>query len=162
MAHFEPADQGLIVQLEDYESDLLHQLVDEMKIMLEADIGEDPVHKRLYPQAYQDEDAARAYNELVGNELRSGKVAALKTLEDTLERDTAKGATLTVDETEAWLRALSDLRLAIGTRLEVTEEKMGAEVDVDDPEAPALSVLHWLGWMQESILESISTREGEQ
>jgi hypothetical protein len=51
---------------------------------------------------------------------------------------------------------LTDLRLAIGTRLDVTEEKMSDDIDPDDPEAAALSVLHWLGWVQGTILEAIT------
>jgi hypothetical protein len=53
-----------------------------------------------------------------------------------------------------WLRTINDIRLTIGTRLEVDETKMAAELDERDPEAPALAVLHWLGWLQESFLES--------
>ena len=60
------------------------------------------------------------------------------------------------DEVLAWLTGITDLRLAIGTRIDVTEEMMAADLDPKDPTAPALSVLHWLGWLQESILAEIS------
>jgi Domain of unknown function (DUF2017) len=162
VAQFERSDDHTIVRLEDYENDLLRQLIEEMKVMLDAGISQDPVHKRLYPDAYQDEDAARSYRELIGDELKRGKLAAMKTMEASLDRLVEDQMSLTRDEAEAWLTALTDLRLAIGTRLEVTEEKMAAEIDPDDPEAPAISVLHWLGWMQESMLESMTAGNGER
>jgi hypothetical protein len=47
------------------------------------------------------------------------------------------------------------MRLAIGARLEVTEEKMNQAMDANGPDAPAWAVLHWLGWLQESILGTL-------
>ena len=49
---------------------------------------------------------------------------------------------------------LTDLRLAIGARLEVTEELMSADVGPEDERAPALVTLHWLGWLQEMLLKA--------
>jgi hypothetical protein len=48
------------------------------------------------------------------------------------------------DQVDAWLGTLNDLRLVLGTRLEVTED---TELDVpdDDPHAQALLVYGWLG-----------------
>jgi hypothetical protein len=64
--------------------------------------------------------------------------------------------TLSPEEGEAWVRALTDMRLAIGTRLDVTEETMSTEPDPDDPSAAPLQILHWLGWLQESILDQMA------
>jgi hypothetical protein len=60
------------------------------------------------------------------------------------------------EEVDRLLALLTDIRLAIGTRLDVTEERMAAELDRDDPDAAALSVLHWLGWLQESVIAAIT------
>ncbi len=61
------------------------------------------------------------------------------------------------DEADAWLGCLNDLRLVLGTRLEVTEE---TELDLrdDDPRAQALQVYGWLGWLQESLLSCLDPR----
>ena len=53
--------------------------------------------------------------------------------------------------------SLTDLRLALGTRLGVDEERMGAAVDPAGPDAAAMTVLHWLGWVQEGILSALQT-----
>ena len=57
-----------------------------------------------------------------------------------------------------WLRALNDVRLAIGTVLGVTEdypdELPGA--DPADPRSAYLGVYYWLGYLQDSLVRALS------
>jgi Domain of unknown function (DUF2017) len=62
---------------------------------------------------------------------------------------------LSDDQAQAWLSALNDVRLALGTVLEVTED-MPDELPPDDPRAPHLGVYHWLTWVQESLIHALS------
>ncbi|MGH3900580.1 MAG: DUF2017 domain-containing protein [Pseudonocardiaceae bacterium] len=62
---------------------------------------------------------------------------------------------LSDEQAQAWLAALNDVRLALGTVLEVTED-MPDEVPPDDPRAPHLGVYHWLTWVQESLIQAVS------
>ena len=55
----------------------------------------------------------------------------------------------------AWLSALNDVRLALGTALDVTED-MPDELPADDPREPHLNVYHWLTWVQESLIQAVS------
>lgn len=155
MASFRNAGDGLIgARFEPDEVRVLEGLVGEMSTVLDAgtDAG-DPVTKRLFPAAYDEPEDQRAYKELVGDQLRSQKLAALDQVRNSLPTDGSDEVVLDPDATEAWLTVLNDIRLAIGTRLDVTEEVMQRELDPDEPDAPALAVLHWLGWVQESFLE---------
>ena len=117
-------------------------------------VGEDRTHpdlRRLFPPAYAtDEDAEDAYRRLVGSQLDDGRVRALATVEATVARPT-----LTNDEAESWLRVLNDLRLVLGTRLDVTEE-MDWNLDPNDPSAPELAVYGYLSWLQEQLVEALS------
>jgi len=123
-----------------------------MRLLLEADIPRsDQVMQRLFPDAYDTAEEANAYRELVDDDLRSAKLAALNDVSESL----GPTITLTLDQASGWLTLLTDMRLAIGTRLDVTEETMATEVESDDPDAPAYSVLHWLGWMQEMMLRAM-------
>jgi hypothetical protein len=154
---------ALELQLEDHEAGLLRQLVDETRTLLEAEVPRaDPVVARLFPEAYDDPVQAKTYDDMVGGELRSAKLHALDQVSDSLGPSGATAVRLTDDLTSAWLAWLTDVRLAVGTRLGVTEETMGAEIDPDSPEAPAYSVLHWLGWIQESIIERLDPLGGEE
>jgi hypothetical protein len=138
------------------EAELLRRLLAEMEPLLESKSGRDPVVERLFPRAYESKEEEEGYQALVGDELVSAKRANLRTARDMLGREGAAEAALSEDQADAWLALLTDLRLAIGTRLEVTEERMSDDIDPDDPDAAALSVLHWLGWVQGTILEALA------
>ncbi len=58
---------------------------------------------------------------------------------------------LTVPQAEAWLSAVNDVRLALGTALEVSED-MPEQLPPDDPRADHLPVYHWLTWLQDSLV----------
>jgi Domain of unknown function (DUF2017) len=144
------------LRLRDYERELLQHLFAEMRLLLEAELPKaDPVTARLFPDAYEEPVDQTAYQDLVGDQLRRDKLTALGDLEESIHGEGSIDLKLSEDEASKWLAVVNDLRLAIGTRLEVTEEKMEQEIDENDPEASALSALHWLGWVQESLLREM-------
>ena len=157
MPSFERVADGLHVRLDETEAGILRELAGEMRLLLEADIpAGDDVMERLFPRAHENDDDENAYRELVGNELRDVKQEALRTVGTRLGTEGPMDSTLPDGEIHEWLRLINDMRLAIGTRLDVDEAKMEKEYDPEDPEGPALSVLHWLGWLQGSILEEMA------
>ncbi len=146
----------MTVELDEPEAMLLRSLISEMQMLLEADVpAGDPVKQRLFPRAYENDEHERGFRELTAGDLETAKLETLREVRDALGHSGAARVEVGPDEVGSWLRLLTDLRLAIGVRLDVTEETMAAEIDPDDPNAPALSVLHWLGWVQGSILERI-------
>ena len=158
MPSFSPLDRGGVrVRLDESEAPVFRRLVEEMRelLLMSEDIPEEPIRDRLFPAAYQDPDQEKSYRELVHSDLLQGKLAALDLIAGAIGRHGVVDIEVPAGEVDAWLTALTDIRLAIGTRLDVDEEKMSAEADLNDPEAPALGVLHWLGWMQELLLDAI-------
>jgi hypothetical protein len=152
-----PTDEGSIsVRFTDDEAELLRRLLAEMEMLLEAKSPQDPVVGRLFPRAYETNEEEESYQSLVGDELVAAKRDNLRSARDTLGTEGPAEAELSQDQADSWLALLTDLRLAIGTRLDVTEESLSKDIDPDDPDAAALSVLHWLGWVQGSILEAIA------
>jgi hypothetical protein len=154
VGHVKPAGSGAVVVLDKSERKLIADLIDSMLELLDDGGRDDPAVERLFPDAYGPEAEARAWHDLVGDELQRHKVSSLESVKGALKRDRIE---LDEAEIQRWLSALNDMRLAIGARLEVTEEMMGAELAHDDPRAPTLAVLHWLGWLQESMLQAISS-----
>lgn len=151
-----------ILELDPHERGLMRQLVAEMRTLLEADLPRaDDVTRRLFPDASDDPREAEGFRELVGEELRADKLKALNAVDEQLEEG-SPGIALEPGAVQGLLSVLTDMRLAIGTRLGVTEETMGVEPDPSDPDAPALAVLHWLGWVQESVLSEITRRGGRR
>ncbi len=65
---------------------------------------------------------------------------------------------ITGDQARDWLRALNDVRLMFGVRLEVTEdfEDQLAGLDPKDPRVAAFEVYSWLGAVQESLVRAIA------
>ena len=55
-----------------------------------------------------------------------------------------------------WLTALNDLRLVLGTRLDVSEDD--DDVDPDDPDAPAHAVYHYLGLLLGEVVDALERR----
>jgi hypothetical protein len=55
-------------------------------------------------------------------------------------------------QADAWLGTLNDLRLVLGTRLDVTDDPDDQELPEDEELAHAMQVYGWLGWLQESLL----------
>ena len=160
MAELEMRDDGsLSLELEEHEATILEQLLDEMRRLVEDKIDRsDPAVDRMFPTAYQDPDDEASYRDLVEETLRKEKLEAIEAARDDLRA--APDITLPREEVDRWLALLTDLRLAIAARLDIDEEKMSAEVDPGDREAVPLSVLHWLGWVQGTMLEKIMS-EGE-
>jgi hypothetical protein len=148
-------DGSIVLRLAAEEAEVVRRLVQEMHALLrQGHRSGDVAVGRLFPDAYESEEDAAAFRDLVGDELLQERIRGLDQLERTLGASGDIDVALSPDDVDVWLRTINDIRLTIGTRLEVDETKMAAELDERDPEAPALAVLHWLGWLQESFLES--------
>jgi len=144
-------DGGIELTLSRDERTLLASLATELREQLDGDTG-DPTLRRLFPPAYDDEAEERGYRELAGDSLLDGRREALELLAETVDRDR-----LSAEEADAWLRALNDLRLVLGTRLDVQEEDtFAADLRPDDPNAAALAVYAYLSWIQEQLVAALA------
>jgi hypothetical protein len=142
-------DGGFRLRLSDGERELLRTLPGELRALLGSERN-DPGLRRLFPPAYErDEEGEAEYRRLMADELLEGRRAALRLVEETADRDR-----LTAEELDGWLRALNDLRLVLGTRLDVTEETYEVEIDPAHPQAYELSVYAYLTWLQEQLVEA--------
>lgn len=140
------------MQLEPVESALLDTLLDDLDGALATLPADDPVRQRLFPAGYQDEDAAAEFRELTESSLRDVKAVRLGQCRAELPAG-AGTVELSADETERWLTVLNDLRLAIGTRLEITEEEP-LEVDPASADAQTRGIYHWLTALQDALVSA--------
>ena len=145
------ADGGVRLRLSQDERALLVGLTGELRALLEV-APDDPTLRRLFPPAYDDDADERAYRDLTGDSLLDARREALELLERTADREQ-----LTAEEADAWLRALNDLRLVLGTRLDVQEDTFASEPDLNDPRGQALAVYGYLSWLQEQLVEALSS-----
>jgi hypothetical protein len=141
---------------------VLRGLPDQLRTVL-AEGRDEPVNQRLFPPAYLDVadiDHDTEYQHLMHDDLVKEKLANLDLVTDTLARGSTSVRRWTVElsdeEASAWLGVLNDLRLALGVRLDITEDFDGA-VDDADPRAPALRLLSYLGWLEEQLLDALQS-----
>jgi len=117
----------------------------------------DPVLARLLPDAYQDDpEAAGEFRKYTESSLREAKKYFAQTLLETIPPQGGR-VKLTADQARDWLRALNDVRLMFGVRLDVTEdfEEQLTALDPKDPRFAAFEVYGWLGAVQESLVRAI-------
>jgi hypothetical protein len=158
---------GLDVILEPGEAAVLTRLCEELTTLLsvEDEVSEeaDPVLERLFPRAYLDptEEGAEAdWQRFAHGDLVDGRRRALATMEGTLAGAEVHRSrfelTLDEDQALAWLAVLNDARLALGTRLEVSEEMDLSGLDPDDPDTAPFAVYWWLGVLEERLIDALS------
>ena len=124
----------------------------------DPELPADPVVARLLPDAYQDDpEKAGEFRKYTESSLREAKKYFAQTLLETLPPEGGK-VRLTGDQARDWLRALNDIRLMFGVRLEVTEEfeEQLAALDPKDPRLAAFEVYGWLGAVQESLVHALA------
>ena len=140
---------AFLLRLPEGERELLLQLLGELRTLLKLG-PENPRLRRLYPAAYSDDEEKEAeYRMLTHEELSSGRLAALDTVEQTIAADR-----LTPDELTAWMHAVNALRLVLGTMLDVQEDTQPFALDKDDPDAPTMALYGYLGVLLEEIVEA--------
>ena len=140
------------VRLPDGEREMLEGILPQLRAALEGDATADPGFKRLFPIAYaQDADHEAEYREMVGDDLVTKRVAQVDTVLETIRADK-----LTEDELFAWMGAVNDLRLVLGTRLDVSEETELA-VEPTHPDAAAYGLYAYLGWLLELLVDAAAS-----
>jgi len=114
---------------------------------------EDRVLARLLPDfTSEDADLAAGLRSLHEPALIEAKEAAASVVLDTLPEPGGR-VELTPDQADSWLAALNDVRLALGTALDVSEE-MPEQLPSDDPRSAHLGVYHWLTFVQDALVQS--------
>jgi hypothetical protein len=131
---------------------------------------EDPVLRRLLPDAYRDDqEDAGEFRRFTERSLTSAKVLNAETLIGSLvdggltfgdlpdEDGDPVEVELDDDEVQAWLRALTDVRLSLAVRLgiETDEDAMLVAQSDDDAVAAMSDIFEWLGYVQETLVAAL-------
>ena len=145
------------VHLADWERRLLAEMVGELRRNLldhtparDGGDGLDPSLRRLFPPAYlSDPDRDADYQRLMRDELLAERLDHLDLLDGTLEADHLDDAQLT-----AWVQGLNELRLVLGTQLDISEEDDSTEVDPHDPGQRPRLRYHYLGGLLAELIDA--------
>jgi hypothetical protein len=148
------------------QQDPLEQLMDFSGPTTEPD---DPVLARLFPTAYpHDEEAAAEFRRFTEGTLRDNKASAAVLVIETLEEaglpeplgeeEITVDIELDRDAAMTWMKSMTDIRLALGTRLgvEQDDEELWLALPDDDPRAHVYDIYQWVGYLQETLVVALS------
>ncbi len=158
MKPFRAARGGdVVARLDPAEAGIVGLLLDQLEQLLDADaddVGGDPVMARLLPDGHRgDPELAADYRDLTEASLRSGKADDLALVRATLPPEGGE-VRLDPEQAGAWLRSTNDLRLAMGTRLEITEDTEPPD-ELTGEEDQQLAVYYWLTALQGSLVDAL-------
>jgi hypothetical protein len=147
---FRPAAGAFEVRLRAGERRVVRELVGQLRSLLaDEDPSTDPAVARLYPPAHPDDPLENLeFERVVGPRLADSRAQAIETIQRTLE-----AKRLSPEELHAWLRVLNDVRLVLGTRLDVTEGSTEAEFADDPVRHQAYASYVFLSWLVDAIVE---------
>jgi len=124
------------------------------------DQPEDPVLKRLLPNAYADPESAAEFRKYTEGSLRMVKQKHLLYLREQLvfpvDHELPKADIAVTDPTQ-WLIAINDLRLALAVRLDIKTDSFAEyeKMKDSDRQKPLFAVYFWLGSIQESLISHL-------
>ena len=161
----EEADPPGLTELDEPDDDAAEAHADEVEAVADddgadadpddveaGDVLTDPVLIRLYPDARPDDPAWSArFRDMIRGDLDDARRENLAVVEDTLD-----ARSIDDDQAEAWLHVLNDLRLVMGTRLDITEEREAEPFDPEDPDAAALVVYAYTGWLEGQFVDVLA------
>lgn len=169
----EPVEQMLLGQLIDELSDVLRRPEDAdspaidplaKELGLEGLTGvapeppDNPVARRLLPDGYLDDPiAATEFRRYTDDSLRASKLADAEVMKAGLEAaaDDPNGQIeIELVEADHWVRAMNDLRLALGVELGITNESQGQPdpSQLDEQMSGRAMLYDFLTWWQDGLV----------
>jgi hypothetical protein len=119
-------------------------------LLTSEEAADDPAVARLSPTAYADDPLRDiAYDERRAETLERGRRDAIETVLRTVEADR-----LTDEEADAWMRTCNDVRLVLGTRLNLTEESTPGDFAADPATASAFEQYAILSELVQLLVEA--------
>ena len=146
------------LHLPDWLREELGNLLGQLRQLLTGEQPDDDRLTRLFPNAYLNNPAAEAeYQGFMRAELVTSRVAAIGIVEESLYDDAVDGAKL-----NAWMAAINDVRLVLGTLLGVSEDADHSELDEADPNFGGFVLYDQLTFVLGEIIDALSEGLGDR
>ena len=140
------------LRISDEEREVLRGIPGRLGELLDGERRGDPAMERLFPAAYPDDAGMNAeYVQMVDGELMSNRRAAVAMMERTIDNNT-----LTEEEALSWLTTINDVRLVLGTRLELTEESTEEDFANDDANSQAFALYAYLTFLEDHVVRALA------
>jgi hypothetical protein len=144
---------GYELRLPANERKLISGVVAQLEALLSAgelpDADAQPGLRRLFPPAYPaDAESEAEFASFSRDDLVEHHRVALRTVTETLD-----AKVLDEEQASGWLGALNDLRLVLGTILDVSDEP--ARVRPSHPQAAQLALYNYLGVLVSELVDAL-------
>lgn len=117
-------------------------------------VSDDPDLIRLFPPAYLDDaEHESEYQHYMRDELVKRRMESLSVVEETVDAER-----LSEEQVLMWMKVINDIRLILGTKLDVSEDDDAvSSMPPTDPRAP-LAALYWfLSFLLESTIDALQS-----
>lgn len=139
-------DGTFTVRFPDHVIVMIVELAGQLDAMLDDDR---PELRRLFPTAYPgDAERDAGYQVFAHSELVDQRRANLTRLQAS-----SSGGPISADDLMAWMHVVNDLRLVLGTVLDVSEDE--PDIAEDDPRSDGFEIYHLLGAVLEEIVSAL-------
>jgi hypothetical protein len=131
------------------ERTVLRSTVTQLRALVASD--DDESLTRLYPTAYaHDPEADAEYRALMHGDLVDHRKAAIEAVLASVDNDV-----LDAEQTSAWMGVINDIRLVLGTRLDITETLDFDDIAADNPDIASYALYGYLSWLLEQFVQAI-------
>ena len=143
-------DGTFTINLQDHERETMLDLVAQLETVLSSGPDDESL-RRLYPTAYNENPEHDAeYQGFMREELTQSRAASIATVREMLSSDSP----VTENQLGAFMMVLNNLRLILGTLLDVNEDD--DEPDETDPLYGQWQLYGYLGWLLEWVISSLT------
>jgi Domain of unknown function (DUF2017) len=134
------------------ERQVLSQVAQDFRSLLTNETpSSDPSLQRVFPPAHPDDPIAELeYERSAGGALLADKLEHLETFERCITREA-----LSEDDVLACMRAANDIRLVLGTRIDVREESTPGDFAGDPETRSTFELYAYLSWLVESTIDAL-------
>jgi hypothetical protein len=131
---------------------VLERVASDFKDLLSTETpSSDASLQRVFPPAHPDDPIAELeYERTAGGAILAAKMEQLETLQRCVNQ-----RVLTEEEVLACMRATNDLRLVLGTRLDIAEDSDPAEFGGDPETRSSFELYSYLSWLEESMIDAL-------
>jgi hypothetical protein len=139
------------VELPEEERDLLRRLLPQLRLLLTEEDPGDGRTRRLHPPAYTDDDEADAdYQRLMREDLVASRLAAVDAVEASVD-----ASELDEQQLMSWLGAVNNLRLVLGTVLDVSDDIEIGEVPDETPDLETYALYAYLSSLLGEMVDAL-------
>ena len=112
--------------------------------------------RRLFPTAYHENpDHDAEYQGYMRDELTQSRSASIAVVKEVLESTDL----ITAAQLHAFMTVLNNLRLVLGTLLDVGEDDFEDDIDENDPAFGQWQLYGYLGWLMEWTISALSSED---